>query len=73
MRGSAFPTNGVKTSTGAAMPMRSEIHVRESKAQREATQISEVLIVVIFCLAGFAASIFAAEHSAAFNELGLLI
>jgi hypothetical protein len=58
MRGSAFQTNGVKTNASAAMPMRSEIHVRESEAQRQVTLISEVLIVVIFCLAGFIVSIF---------------
>jgi hypothetical protein len=50
------------------MPMRSEIHIRKSEAQRQVTLISEVLVVVIFCLAGFTASIFAAEHSPLFVE-----
>jgi hypothetical protein len=50
------------------MPMRSELHIRETTAQREGMAIGEVLVVVIFCLAGFTVSIFAAEHSPLFSE-----
>jgi hypothetical protein len=51
------------------MPMRSEIQAHQLQRQRAAALITEVLIVVIFCLAGFVVSIYAAECSPAVSEL----
>lgn len=51
------------------MPMRSEIQARATHGQRAAALTNEVLIVVVFCLAGFVVSLYAAEYSPAFSEL----